>query len=48
MEMLERAVESIRKGEQPNLEQPLDSGTEINLRVPALIPDEYCPTCMHA
>lgn len=43
MEMLERAVESIRKGEQPNLEQPLDSGTEINLRVPALIPDEYLP-----
>ena len=43
MEMLERAVESIRKGEEPNLEQPLDSGTEINLRVPALIPDEYLP-----
>jgi transcription-repair coupling factor (superfamily II helicase) len=43
MEMLERAVESIRKGETPNLEQPLDSGTEINLRVPALIPDEYLP-----
>ncbi len=43
MEMLERAVESIRKGEQPNLEQPLDSGVEINLRVPALIPDDYLP-----
>ncbi len=43
MEMLERAVESIRKGEQPNLEQPLDHGAEINLRVPALIPDEYLP-----
>lgn len=43
MEMLERAVESIRKGEQPNLEQPLDSGAEINLRVPALIPDDYLP-----
>lgn len=43
MEMLERAVDSIRKGVAPNLEQPLDSGTEINLRVPALIPDEYLP-----
>lgn len=43
MEMLERAVESIRKGVEPNLEQPLDSGTDINLRVPALIPDEYLP-----
>ena len=43
MEMLERAVESIRKGVTPNLEQPLDSGTDINLRVPALLPDKYLP-----
>lgn len=43
MEMLEQAVESIRKGSVPNLEQPLDSGTEINLHVPALIPDDYLP-----
>ena len=43
MEMLERAVESIRKGEEPNLEQPLNNGAEINLRLPALIPDEYLP-----
>lgn len=43
MEMLERAVKAIRKGEQPNLEQPLGGGPEINLRVPALIPDAYLP-----
>jgi transcription-repair coupling factor (superfamily II helicase) len=43
MEMLERAVKSIRKGEQPNLDQPLGGGPEINLRVPALIPDAYLP-----
>ena len=43
MEMLERAVKAIRKGEQPNLEQPLGGGAEINLRVPALIPDDYLP-----
>ena len=43
MEMLERAVKAIRKGEQPNLEQPLGGGPEINLRVPALIPDDYLP-----
>lgn len=43
MEMLERAVKAIRKGEQPNLDQPLGGGTEINLRVPALIPDDYLP-----
>ncbi|MDI9671012.1 transcription-repair coupling factor, partial [Pseudomonas aeruginosa] len=43
MEMLERAVKAIRKGEQPNLEQPLGGGPEVNLRVPALIPEDYLP-----
>ncbi len=43
MEMLERAVKAIRKGEQPNLEQPLGGGPEINLRLPALIPNDYLP-----
>ena len=43
MEMLERAVKAIRKGEQPNLDQPLGGGPEINLRVPALIPEDYLP-----
>ncbi len=43
MEMLERAVKSIRKGEQPNLDQPLGGGPEINLRLPALIPEDYLP-----
>jgi transcription-repair coupling factor (superfamily II helicase) len=43
MEMLERAVKAIRKGEQPNLEQPLGGGPEINLRVAALIPEDYLP-----
>jgi transcription-repair coupling factor (superfamily II helicase) len=43
MEMLERAVKAIRKGEQPNLEQPLGGGPEINLRLPALIPEDYLP-----
>ncbi len=43
MEMLERAVKSIRKGEEPNLDQPLGGGPEINLRLPALIPEDYLP-----
>lgn len=43
MEMLERAVKAIQKGEQPNLEQPLGGGPEINLRIPALIPEDYLP-----
>ena len=43
MEMLERAVKAIRKGEQPNLDQPLGGGPEVNLRLPALIPNDYLP-----
>ncbi len=43
MEMLERAVEAIRAGRTPNIEEPLDHGAEINLRLPALIPEDYLP-----
>jgi len=43
MEMLERAVQSLRAGRQPQLDRPLDHGAEINLHVPALIPAEYLP-----
>jgi len=43
MEMLERAVKAIKSGKTPNIEQPLDQGAEINLRLPALIPDAYLP-----
>lgn len=43
MEMLEQATEAIRQGKQPNLEQPLQGGVEVNLRLPALIPDDYLP-----
>ena len=43
MEMLERAVKAIRAGKTPNLDEPLDHGGEINLRLPALIPEDYLP-----
>jgi transcription-repair coupling factor (superfamily II helicase) len=43
MEMLDRAVKAIRDGKTPNLDRPLDDGTEVNLRLPALIPDDYLP-----
>jgi len=43
MSMLEKAVEAIKEGKTPNLDQPLEQGSEINLRIPALIPDEYLP-----
>lgn len=43
MEMLDRAVEAIKSGKTPNLDRPLKEGTEVNLHLPALIPDDYLP-----
>ena len=40
-ELLGRAVESLRAGEEPNLDRPLNDGVELNLHVPALLPDDY-------
>ena len=42
-EMLGRAVEAIRKGETPDLEKSQALGPEVNLRIPALLPEEYLP-----
>ncbi len=42
-EMLERAVQAIRAGRQPELDRPLDHGTEIDLHIPALLPEDYLP-----
>ena len=42
-EMLERAVQAIRAGRQPELDRPLDHGTEVDLQIPALLPDDYLP-----
>ena len=42
-EMLNRAVKAMKAGETPDLSQPLGIGTEINLHIPALLPDAYCP-----
>ncbi|MEM9257076.1 MAG: transcription-repair coupling factor [Pseudomonadota bacterium] len=43
MDMLQRAVEAIKRGEIPNVDAPLEQGTEVNLYVPALIPEDYLP-----
>jgi transcription-repair coupling factor (superfamily II helicase) len=42
-ELLGRAVESLKAGEELNLDVPLDLGVDINLHVPALLPDDYVP-----
>jgi len=43
MEMLQRAVEALKRGEIPDIDAPLEHGTEVNLHTPALIPDDYLP-----
>ena len=43
MDMLDRAVKAIQNGEEIDLEKPEKNGCEINLRIPALIPDDYLP-----
>lgn len=40
-ELLERAVTALKSGQQPDLDKPLHQGTEIDLGLPALLPDNY-------
>ncbi len=40
-ELLERAVSALKAGEQPRLDRPLDHGAEIDLQLPALLPEDY-------
>jgi transcription-repair coupling factor (superfamily II helicase) len=40
--MLNHAVRSLKAGREPDLDQPFDTITEINLHVPALLPAGYC------
>jgi transcription-repair coupling factor (superfamily II helicase) len=41
-DMLNEAVRSLKNGKEPDLAAPLSSTTEINLHVPALLPNDYC------
>lgn len=43
MEMLEQAVNALKEGKEPSLEQLLNQQTEIELRIPALLPESYIP-----
>ena len=42
VDMLNRAVRSLKAGHEPNMDIQTASATEINLHVPALLPDSYC------
>ncbi|UGA55917.1 transcription-repair coupling factor [Vibrio sp. VB16] len=43
MEMLEQAVEALKEGKEPSLDDLLREQTEVELRLPALLPDDYIP-----
>ena len=40
-DMLARAVDALRRGEEPELDRPVHRGIDIELHVPALIPESY-------
>ncbi len=43
MELLERAVAGLKAGKPADLEKPLHAGPEVELHLPALIPEDYVP-----
>jgi transcription-repair coupling factor (superfamily II helicase) len=42
-EMLSKTVQALRDGLEPDLDNDMNAGTEVNLHVPALLPDDYLP-----
>ena len=43
MDLLERAVQAIRDGRVPDIDSALNPVVDVNLNIPALIPDDYLP-----
>ncbi len=43
LDMLEHAVKAMREGRTPALDKPLAATSEVELHVPALLPDDYVP-----
>lgn len=41
MEMLEKAVQALKDGKEPSLTDTLGKQTEVDLRIPALLPEDY-------
>ena len=41
-DMLNEAVRALKEGREPDLTSPMAATTEINLHVPARLPDDYC------
>ncbi|WP_205623290.1 transcription-repair coupling factor [Pectobacterium carotovorum] len=43
MELLESAVDALNAGREPSLEDLINSQTDVELRLPALLPDDFIP-----
>jgi len=43
MDMLEKAVSAIKSGGEVNFDTAFNPASEVNMRLPALIPDDYLP-----
>ena len=43
LELLDRTVQALRAGREPELERPLHVGPEVDLQLPALLPADYMP-----
>lgn len=43
MDLLENAVKALQEGREPTLDEITQNQTEIELRIPALLPDDYVP-----
>ncbi|UEM37920.1 transcription-repair coupling factor [Pectobacterium aquaticum] len=43
MELLENAVDALKAGREPSLEDLINSQTDVELRLPALLPDDFIP-----
>jgi transcription-repair coupling factor (superfamily II helicase) len=43
LDMLDHAVKAMREGRAPALDKPLAATSEVELHVPALLPDDYVP-----
>jgi transcription-repair coupling factor (superfamily II helicase) len=41
LDLLEKAVQALKEGREPDLEKPLAAATEVELHTPAFLPDTY-------
>jgi len=46
-ELLDRAVKALKSGQLPDYDAPLAQATEVDLGVPALLPQDYVPDVHH-